>query len=104
MLRIGHCEDRFILIMLDLKVAQDSILVLIIANFESWATNYIREGKMKRAIFFIIAIILCSFTSQLLALPEGAVARLGLGGVSEVTFSPNGKMLAVASTTGTDGI
>jgi len=36
---------------------------------------------MKRAIFFIVVIILCSFSSQLLALPEGAGARLGMGDV-----------------------
>jgi hypothetical protein len=54
---------------------------------------------MKRAIIFlVIAIItLCSLSSQLLALPEDAVARLGMGGVHAVTFSPDGKMLAVAS-------
>jgi WD40 repeat protein len=52
---------------------------------------------MKRAIFFIIAIILCSFPSQLLALPEGAVARLGKGQFNAVTFSPDGKYLAVAT-------
>jgi WD40 repeat protein len=53
--------------------------------------------QMKRAIFFISAIIiLCSFSSQLLALPEGAVARLGKGRVKAVTFSPVGTVLAVA--------
>jgi len=57
--------------------------------------------KMKRAIFFISAIIIISsFSSQLLALPEGAVARLGKGSVNEVTFSPDGKFLAVASSIG----
>jgi hypothetical protein len=56
--------------------------------------------KMKRAIFFIVAIILCSFSSQLLALPEGAVARLGIGDVNAVTFSPDGKYLAVATDIG----
>jgi WD40 repeat protein len=56
---------------------------------------------MKRVIFFISAIIiLCSFSSQLLALPEGAVARLGIGNVNAVTFSPDGKYLAVASSIG----
>ena len=56
---------------------------------------------MKRAIIcFIVAIILCSFPPQLLALPEGAVARLGNGGVDAVTFSPDGTMLAVASSIG----
>ena len=54
--------------------------------------------KMKRAIFFISAIIIISsFSSQLLALPEGAVARLGFGAVNDVKFSPDGKMLAIAS-------
>jgi len=56
---------------------------------------------MKRAIIlFITAIILCSFPSQLSALPEGAVARLGKGSVSEVAFSPDGSILAVASSIG----
>jgi len=57
---------------------------------------------MKRVtIFLIIAIItLCSFSSQLLALPEGAVARLGKGSIRDVAFSPDGKMLAVASSIG----
>jgi WD40 repeat protein len=56
---------------------------------------------MKRAIIlFIIAIILCSFSSQLLALPKGAVARLGFGVVNDVKFSPDGKMLAIAGDTG----
>ena len=53
---------------------------------------------MKRAIFFISAIIIISsFSSQLLALPEGAVARLGIGGANAVTFSLDGKYLAVAT-------
>ena len=56
---------------------------------------------MKRAIiFFITAFILCSFSSQLLALPKGAVARLGIGEVNAVTFSPDGKYLAVATNIG----
>ena len=56
---------------------------------------------MKRAIFFISAIIIISsFSSQLLALPEGAVARLGIGNVNAVTFSPDGKFLAVATSIG----
>jgi len=56
---------------------------------------------MKRAIFFISAIIIISsFSSQLLALPEGVVARLGIGNVNAVTFSPDGKFLAVASSIG----
>ena len=37
---------------------------------------------MKRAIFFISAIIIISsFSSQLLALPEGVVARLRIKGI-----------------------
>ncbi len=55
---------------------------------------------MKRAILFIIAIILCSFSSQLLALPDGSIARLGKGSVDEIAFSPDGKILAVASSIG----
>ena len=57
---------------------------------------------MKRVIISLsIAIItLFSFSSQLLALPEGAIARLGIGSVNAVTFSPDGKYLAVASSIG----
>jgi len=56
---------------------------------------------MKRAFFFVVAIvILCSFPSQLLALPDGAIARLGVGDVKEIVFSPDGKYLAVASSIG----
>ena len=56
---------------------------------------------MKRAIFFISAIIIISsFSSQLLALPEGAVARFGMREVNAMTFSPDGKYLAVASSIG----
>lgn len=35
-----------------------------------------------------------------MALPEGAVARLGKGIINEVAFSPDGKYLAVASSIG----
>jgi WD40 repeat protein len=56
---------------------------------------------MKRAIFFISAIIIISsFSSQLLALPNGTVARLGKGTIEAVTFSPDGTMLAVAGSIG----
>ena len=41
--------------------------------------------QMKRAIFFISAIIIISsFSSQLWALPEGAVARLGISCIMSV--------------------
>jgi len=61
-----------------------------------------KGDKMKRAIFFISAIIIISsFSSQLLALPEGAVARFGgMGEVNAVTFSPDGKYPAVATSIG----
>ena len=35
-----------------------------------------------------------------LHLPEGAIARLGKGDIKEVTYSPNGRLIAVASTLG----
>jgi len=56
---------------------------------------------MKRAIFFIATtIIISSFSSQLFALPKGAIARLGIGTVNAVTYSPDSKYLAVASSIG----
>jgi len=57
---------------------------------------------MKRVIIFLIIAIItsCSFSSQLLALPEGAIARLGFGSVSDVKFSPGGSMLAIACSAG----
>ena len=51
---------------------------------------------MNRVIFFISAIVIMSlFSSQLLALPRGAIARLGFGDIHDVKFSPDGKMLAM---------
>ena len=54
---------------------------------------------MRRIIIITLAAMiflwLCSGTA--LALPEGAVARLGKGTVNEVAFSPDGETLAVAS-------
>jgi WD40 repeat protein len=58
-------------------------------------------GKMKRIIIITFMLVLvCSFSSQLLALPEGAIARLGKGTVKAVAFSPDGKYLAVAGSIG----
>ena len=35
-----------------------------------------------------------------LSLPKGAVARLGKGSINDVTYSPDGKLLVVASSIG----
>jgi len=37
---------------------------------------------------------------SIIGLPEGAVARLGKGSVNEIAFSPDGKILAIASSIG----
>ena len=65
---------------------------------------------MKRTLFTIISILLFVSTVYLplsyaqdytkWGLPEGATARLGKGWISDVTYSPDGKLLAVASPIG----
>jgi len=56
---------------------------------------------MKRLyIIVLIFCILALFPQLSFALPDGAVARLGKGTVNAVTFSPDGTMLAVASSYG----
>ncbi len=55
---------------------------------------------MKRITLFVIGIVFCSLSSGLMALPEGAIARLGKGSVKAVAFSPDGRFLAVASSIG----
>lgn len=59
---------------------------------------------MKRISMFALAFTalfwLNSFSAY--ALPEGAIARLGIGMVEHIAFSPDGDILAVASSTGTN--
>ena len=63
---------------------------------------------MKTILFsFLTLLIILSILSSIgfteyepitqIALPEGAKARLGKGEVKEITFSPNGNFLAIAS-------
>ena len=55
---------------------------------------------MKRLFFLTFIALICLYTQQSMALPRGAVARLGKGSVAAVAFSPDGKMLAVAGSIG----
>ena len=57
---------------------------------------------MLRTFRISVAMVLCSimFTTTSYALPDGAVARLGKGQIGDVSFSPDGTMLAVASSYG----
>ena len=62
-----------------------------------------RQGLRRFCVINIIIAsiyILCMYPEPSLALPEDAIARLGMSSVYAVTFSPDGKMLAVASETG----
>jgi WD40 repeat protein len=55
---------------------------------------------MKRyiAVMILIILSLCSFSTG--KLPEGSVARLGKGCISNITFSPDGSILAIATALG----
>ncbi len=55
---------------------------------------------MKRLFSLTFIVLICLYTQQSLALPRGAVARLGKGCVDAVAFSPDGRMLAVAGSIG----
>ena len=60
---------------------------------------------MKRLVWLLVVLMgivgICAFAQeQQMSLPEGAVARLGLGNVNDVKFSPDGKYLAVATSVG----
>ena len=63
--------------------------------------------KQIRMLFVIsllsIAVILESNAQNAfqMSLPENAIGRIGRGRINEITYSPNGKMLAVASSIGT---
>ncbi len=55
-------------------------------------------------LFFISLLFLSTVYAQpdytRWGLPDGAIARLGKGGVNEIAYSPDGKLLAVATNTG----
>jgi WD40 repeat protein len=55
---------------------------------------------MKRLFSLTFILLICLYAQQSLALPRGAVARLGKGSVNAVAFSPDGKILAVAGSIG----
>ena len=66
--------------------------------------------KTPKSLFFILTLLLISTTYlpigfaqdyTTLNLPEGAKARLGKGSINEIAYSPDGSMLAVASSLGT---
>ena len=67
--------------------------------------------KMKIRLFLILTLLIISSLSILpvfaqyepytqLSLPEGAKARFGKGSVNEITYSPDGSILAVAGSLG----
>ena len=58
-------------------------------------------------VFVLFAVSVFVYTPDTIAqahttlhLPEGAIARLGKGDIKEVTYSPDGRLLAVASALG----
>ncbi|MCG9134712.1 hypothetical protein J5I95_23895 [Candidatus Poribacteria bacterium] len=65
---------------------------------------------MKRTSFFILLTLLIFSTLYLLSsvaqdytqwgLPEGAKVRIGKGRINEITYSPDGTQLAVATSIG----
>jgi WD40 repeat protein len=73
--------------------------MIMCQRLEVFVIEYHRRGNMKKAIFAILTVIMCFglFSHTAFCLPEGAVARLGKGVATSVTFSPDGKILAVAS-------
>ena len=65
--------------------------------------------KTPKSLFFILTLLLISTTvlpigfaqdSTTWNLPEGAKARLGKGSINEIAYSPDGALLAVASSIG----
>ncbi len=51
-------------------------------------------------LIFVSVSTLFSQDNTQVGLPEGAIARLGKGGISIIRFSPNGTHLAVGTTVG----
>ena len=52
------------------------------------------------AALWLVAHLLCGFVGQATALPDGAIARLGHGMPNAVQYSPDGELLAVATSIG----
>ncbi|MAF10586.1 hypothetical protein CMK11_09050 [Candidatus Poribacteria bacterium] len=57
------------------------------------------RGQAPAAALVCLVALICNVA---IALPEGAIARLGAGGVGAVQYSPDGKLLAVATTAGVE--
>lgn len=64
--------------------------------------------QLKKIVIITIVLcvhgLFCAYGEPIditkIGLPEGAVARLGIGGMQNIAISPNGKQLAVASQIG----
>ena len=62
---------------------------------------------MKKILVFLYLILIVVLVTNTIAedykkwgLPDGAKLRLGKGPLRQITYSPNGKLLAVATTIG----
>jgi len=55
---------------------------------------------MKKAYLAVLVFALCLYAISVMALPDGAIRRLGKGKVTEVAFSPDNKYLAVGGSVG----
>jgi len=55
---------------------------------------------MKKAYLAVLVFALCLYAISAMALPDGAIRRLGKGIVDEVAFSPDNKYLAVGGSVG----
>jgi len=55
---------------------------------------------MKKAYLAVLVFALCLYAISAMALPDGAIRRLGKGEVTEVAFSPDNKYLAVGGSIG----
>ena len=65
-----------------------------------------KRSLISTFVFFTLSVFIflphtAAEDATRLGLPEGAVARIGKGKIDEITYSPDGSLLAVASTIGT---
>ena len=70
------------------------------------AYYFIGGFYMKITVVLLMVLVLCLPTAQpqdymKLSLPEGAIARIGKGGISQICFSPDITQVAVAGLLGT---